>query len=142
LHTARSRNDQVALDLRLHAKDEIKRTAALLKKLQKAFLRLAEKHVDLVMPGYTHLQRAQPILLAIIFWAKSKCSLATAIVSTIVIKEPMCFRLAPARWQDRPFPSIGIDRARARIRADQPEQSRCGKRPRFRLRIRFLPGHD
>ena len=64
LHTARSRNDQVALDLRLHAKDEIKRTAALLKKLQKAFLRLAEKHVDLVMPGYTHLQRAQPILLA------------------------------------------------------------------------------
>ena len=64
LHTARSRNDQVALDLRLYVKDEIKSTARLLKKLQNALLKLAAKHVDLVMPGYTHLQRAQPILFA------------------------------------------------------------------------------
>jgi argininosuccinate lyase len=64
LHTARSRNDQVALDLRLYVKDQIERTSALLGKLQAAFLDLAQKHVDLVMPGYTHLQRAQPILLA------------------------------------------------------------------------------
>lgn len=64
LHTARSRNDQVALDLRLYVKAEIKQTATQLKKLQKSFLRLAEKHVDLVMPGYTHLQRAQPILFS------------------------------------------------------------------------------
>src|SRR6266436_1025331 len=64
LHTARSRNDQVALDLRLYVKEQIERASALLKKLQAAFLDLAEKHVDLVMPGYTHLQRAQPILFA------------------------------------------------------------------------------
>jgi len=64
LHTARSRNDQVALDVRLYAKDQIKRTSSQLKKLQKSFLKLAGKHVDLVMPAYTHLQRAQPIFFA------------------------------------------------------------------------------
>jgi argininosuccinate lyase len=64
LHTARSRNDQVALDLRLYVKDQINRTSSQLKKLQTALLNLAEKNVDLVMPGYTHLQRAQPIYFA------------------------------------------------------------------------------
>src|SRR5438477_2015742 len=64
LHTARSRNDQVALDLRLYVKEQIEQTSSLLKKLQRALLDLAEEHVDLVMPGYTHLQRAQPILFA------------------------------------------------------------------------------
>src|SRR5438309_5289189 len=64
LHTARSRNDQVALDLRLYVKEQIERASALLKKLQTAFLDLAEEHVGLVMPGYTHLQRAQPIYFA------------------------------------------------------------------------------
>src|SRR5947208_6590386 len=64
LHTARSRNDQVALDLRLYVKEQIERASALLKKLQRALLDLAEEHVDVVMPGYTHLQRAQPILFA------------------------------------------------------------------------------
>src|SRR2546421_6548886 len=64
LHTARSRNDQVALDLRLYVKDQTGETSVQLKKLQTAFVDLAEQHVDLVMPGYTHLQRAQPILFA------------------------------------------------------------------------------
>src|SRR5947208_924059 len=64
LHAARSRNDQVALDVRLYVKDQIKRTSSQLTKLQNGFVTLAEKHVDLVMPGYTHLQRAQPILFA------------------------------------------------------------------------------
>jgi argininosuccinate lyase len=64
LHTARSRNDQVALDLRLYVKDQIEQTSALLQKLQTAFLDLAQEHVDLVMPGYTHLQRAQPVYFA------------------------------------------------------------------------------
>ena len=64
LHTARSRNDQVALDLRLYVKDQIGQTSSQLKKLQKAILDLAEKNVDLVMPGYTHLQRAQPTYFA------------------------------------------------------------------------------
>src|SRR5213595_3773083 len=64
LHTARSRNDQVALDLRLYVKAEIAELGAGLRSLQAALLDLAEQHVDVVMPGYTHLQRAQPIFLA------------------------------------------------------------------------------
>src|SRR6266704_6046664 len=61
LHTARSRNDQVALDLRLYVKTENGALSAGLRSLQTAMLDLAEQHVDVVMPGYTHLQRAQPI---------------------------------------------------------------------------------
>jgi argininosuccinate lyase len=61
LHTARSRNDQIALDLRLYVKAEIAEVLTRLRDLQAALLDLAKKHVDVVMPGYTHLQRAQPI---------------------------------------------------------------------------------
>jgi argininosuccinate lyase len=64
LHTARSRNDQIALDLRLFAKEAISETVARLKELQRALLDLAEKNLDVIMPGYTHLQHAQPVLLA------------------------------------------------------------------------------
>jgi argininosuccinate lyase len=63
LHTARSRNDQVALDLRLYVKSEGAILQSRLCALQLALLALAEKHADAVMPGYTHLQRAQPISL-------------------------------------------------------------------------------
>jgi argininosuccinate lyase len=61
LHTARSRNDQVALDLRLYVKVEIAEVSGGLRRLQTGLLDLAERHVDVLMPGYTHLQRAQPI---------------------------------------------------------------------------------
>ena len=64
LHTARSRNDQVALDLRLFAKEAISDTLARLKKFQRALISLAEANKGVVMPGYTHLQPAQPVLLA------------------------------------------------------------------------------
>jgi argininosuccinate lyase len=64
LHTARSRNDQVALDLRLFAKQEILRAVDGLKALQHSLAELAELNKDIIMPGYTHLQQAQPILLA------------------------------------------------------------------------------
>ena len=64
LHTGRSRNDQVATDLRLYLRDQITQIQGSLRKLQTTLLDLAEKHVDTVMPGYTHLQRAQPISLA------------------------------------------------------------------------------
>ena len=64
LHTARSRNDQIALDLRLYLKEEIPAIDKRLRKFQSMLIGLAGKHVDLVMPGYTHLQRAQPILFA------------------------------------------------------------------------------
>lgn len=64
LHTARSRNDQVALDVRMYLKEEIKETISLLINLQEVLLNLAEKHTSTVMPGYTHLQRAQPVTFA------------------------------------------------------------------------------
>jgi argininosuccinate lyase len=64
LHTARSRNDQVALDIRLYLRAEVKEIISLLNKLEIVLTDMAEKHLDVIMPGYTHLQRAQPVLLA------------------------------------------------------------------------------
>ena len=64
LHTARSRNDQVALDLRLYLRDETGRIIAAITELQEALMDIAEKNMDCIMPGYTHLQRAQPVLLS------------------------------------------------------------------------------
>ncbi|MBU7007401.1 argininosuccinate lyase [Phosphitispora fastidiosa] len=61
LHTARSRNDQVALDIKMYLKEEICATAGLLAGLEETLLKLAEGHTGTIMPGYTHLQRAQPI---------------------------------------------------------------------------------
>ena len=61
LHTARSRNDQVALDVRLYLRDEAGEIVALIERTLEAVLRQAKAHVDTIMPGYTHLQRAQPI---------------------------------------------------------------------------------
>ena len=61
LHTSRSRNDQVAVDIRLYLRDEIKEIKELLRKLITTLCDTAEKHADTIMPGYTHLQRAQPI---------------------------------------------------------------------------------
>lgn len=69
LHTARSRNDQVALDLRLYMRDEIDVVIGLLKELIIEFINQADKHYDTIMPGYTHLQRAQPITLSHYFMA-------------------------------------------------------------------------
>ena len=62
LHTARSRNDQVAADIRLYLREEIDCLDGLLSLLQEAFLHQARAHEDLILPGYTHLQRAQPVL--------------------------------------------------------------------------------
>ncbi len=64
LHTARSRNDQVSLDIRLYLRDEIKDIISLIKKFQGALILLAKKNINLIMPGYTHLQQAQPILFS------------------------------------------------------------------------------
>ena len=64
LHTARSRNDQVALDVRMTLKDETTEIIALLRKLTQTVTDIAKKHTTTVMPGYTHLQRAQPITFA------------------------------------------------------------------------------
>jgi argininosuccinate lyase len=64
LHTGRSRNDQVATDLRLFLRGEIDRTLQLIVDMQSALLELAEANLDCLIPGYTHLQRAQPVLFA------------------------------------------------------------------------------
>ncbi|MFL0803475.1 MAG: argininosuccinate lyase [Agarilytica sp.] len=61
LHTGRSRNDQVATDIRLYLRDEIDRIAAELTRLQEGMLNLAERNVDTILPGFTHLQTAQPV---------------------------------------------------------------------------------
>ena len=61
LHTGRSRNDQVATDIRLYVRDEIDAILKLLEKLQKGILGLAAKNTDTIMPGFTHLQTAQPV---------------------------------------------------------------------------------
>lgn len=64
LHTARSRNDQVALDLRLYLKDIIAETVERIRNFQQALIDVAEANKKIIMPGYTHLQQAQPILFA------------------------------------------------------------------------------
>jgi argininosuccinate lyase len=64
LHTARSRNDQVALDTRLYVKDAVRAVGEALSLLRRALVEQGRRHPDLALPGYTHLQRAQPVLLA------------------------------------------------------------------------------
>jgi argininosuccinate lyase len=64
LHTARSRNDQVSLDLRLYLREEAGEIVRLIKVFQKTLLTAASRHIKAIIPGYTHLQRAQPVLLS------------------------------------------------------------------------------
>lgn len=64
LHTARSRNDQVATDMHLYLRNQVKTIIALVEEMQEALLEQAEKNVETILPGYTHLQRAQPISFA------------------------------------------------------------------------------
>ncbi|MEW6335276.1 MAG: argininosuccinate lyase [Thermodesulfobacteriota bacterium] len=71
LHTGRSRNDQIALDIRLYLREEIGRTLKLLAELKAGFLALAKRECGAILPGYTHLQKAQPVLLShylLAFW--------------------------------------------------------------------------
>ena len=71
LHTGRSRNDQVALDIRLYLREEIGRTLGLVESLKNALLAKAKGEIGKIMPGYTHLQKAQPVLLShylLAFW--------------------------------------------------------------------------
>jgi argininosuccinate lyase len=64
LHTARSRNDQVALDLRMYLRDETRQVIETLRRVRRVLVELAHDHIDVVMPGYTHTQRAQPVLFS------------------------------------------------------------------------------
>ncbi|MBR6486423.1 MAG: argininosuccinate lyase, partial [Lachnospiraceae bacterium] len=64
LHTGRSRNDQVALDMRMYTRDEVNATSELLYSLLERLLKLMDEHITTYMPGFTHLQKAQPVTLA------------------------------------------------------------------------------
>lgn len=64
LHTARSRNDQVALDIRMYLRDEIKEIVSYVEQLIRTLVKLAENNLETIMPGYTHMQRAQPVTFA------------------------------------------------------------------------------
>ena len=64
MDTARSRNDQVALDMRMYVRDAVTRVINLIKEMQLVLIDLAEKNIDFIMPGYTHLQPAQPVLVS------------------------------------------------------------------------------
>ena len=64
LHTARSRNDQINVDVRLYTKEVIQKTVRQIIAMQESLLKLAEDNLELVVPGYTHMQRAQPVLLS------------------------------------------------------------------------------
>ena len=64
LHTGRSRNDQVALDMHLYLKEEVEEIVGLLVRLVQVLAQKGEEYLDVIIPGYTHLQRAQPVLLA------------------------------------------------------------------------------
>jgi len=71
LHTGRSRNDQIALDIRLYLREEIGRVLGFVAELKAGFLALAKKECGVILPGYTHLQKAQPVLLShylLAFW--------------------------------------------------------------------------
>ena len=78
LHTGRSRNDQVALDVRLYLRDECDKTLSLVKELISALAAKGDEYADAIMPGYTHLQRAQPIPSKLIFLPTPRCSPATS----------------------------------------------------------------
>ena len=64
LHTARSRNDQVVLDMRLYLRDELKSVLQAVENLKRELARVAKRYLKIIMPGYTHLQRAQPVLFS------------------------------------------------------------------------------
>lgn len=64
LHTGRSRNDQVALDMKMYVRDEIGEADLLLKELLESLLKIMEENLHTYMPGFTHLQKAQPVTLA------------------------------------------------------------------------------
>ncbi len=69
LHTARSRNDQVALDIRMYLREETRTVIAMIDELRRTIIAFAKTHLDVILPGYTHLQKAQPVLLSHHFMA-------------------------------------------------------------------------
>ena len=131
LHTARSRNDQVALDLRLYrARRRSTPSPPTSARCSARSAAGARRHADAIMPGYTHLQRAQPVLLAHHLLAYVEMLERDARpASPTAARAPTCCRSAPARWPARPSRSTARCVARelgfARVERQQPRRGRA-----------------
>ena len=127
LHTARSRNDQVALDIRLYLKEKVNEILPLIKAVIKALLNQAKGSTDAIMPGYTHLQRAQPItfahhLLAYCFMLKRDCERLTDAAKRMNLSPLGCCALAGTTYDtDRQFVAEKLDALEPRM-ADEGGQ--------------------
>ncbi len=110
LHTARSRNDQVALDVRMYLRDETRQTLDLIKRLRAVLVEIAEAHADVVMPGYTHTQRAQPVLFAHHMLAYYEMFTRDQQRFADCLGRINVMPLGAAAWRERPIPSTGPTR--------------------------------
>jgi hypothetical protein len=102
LHTGRSRNDQVATDIRLWLRDEIDGLVGAARAYQRALLDLAEEHAATPMPGFTHLQVAQPVTFGHHLMAYFEMRRATARASPTAASASTACRSAPPRWPAPP----------------------------------------
>ena len=132
LHTARSRNDQVALDVRLYLAAEVEGLHRALTELRRAGARLARRHLGVMMPGYTHLQRAQPILFAHHLlaydemWRRECCACRSPWPASR--SRPW----GPRPWPAPPSPSIPqFTAAQLGFPRGLPQQPGRGERPGF-----------
>jgi argininosuccinate lyase len=139
LHTARSRNDQVALDLRLYVKAEIAEVSSRLRDVQRALLHLAEKYLEAVMPGYTHLQRAQPITFSHYLLAQIEACERDANRLRDCLTRTDVLPLGSGAMAGS---TIVLDRARPWFFPRDSEQHRRRQRWRFSVRVCFLSRHD
>ena len=106
LHTARSRNDQVATDVRLYVRAAIDEIIGLIRGAQRALLDLADRHTDTIMPGFTHMQVAQPVSYAHHLMAYFECWAAMRNVSATAASASTACLWAALRLPARLFPSI------------------------------------
>lgn len=105
LHTGRSRNDQVATDLHLYVKERLPQVIAAIKQLQQVLVDKASDNVETIMPGYTHMQHAQPISYGHYLMAYSRCCSVTLNDSNSTCSIPTSLRWARRLWRERPFQS-------------------------------------
>ncbi len=142
LHTGRSRNDQVATDVRLWLRDEIRAIGGLLTELQRALVAAADANADVIMPGFTHLQVAQPVSFGHHLLAYVEMFARDAERMDEIERRTNRLPLGAAALAGTSYP---LDRERVArslgmVDADGhaepvPEQPRCGQRPRLRDRI-------
>ena len=133
LHTARSRNDQVATDMRLWLRDAVRQTQLSIGELQRALVSLAERNADVVVPGYTHLQRAQPVLFAhhLLAYVEMLDRDHASLRRLRPARQPLPARLGRNRGQhDQARPRLR--RQTARVRRRDAELDGRRQRPRFR----------